>query len=347
MPEKYRCGKMEYMLRKMILVVFLLFLITGCTPVAVAPTPELPTAFPTTIPSPTPLPPATRVILTGSNLPASETENLVTLTQSLAATSGLTVERVDIITPEMMTPDVRMVISLPGSTSASDLAAHYPAISFISISNSGIQPSANLFAISSEGTHPEWIGFMAGYIAAITTYEWRIGVLALAGNNDEALAADAFRNGAIFFCGLCNPYHPPWTDYPAAVAMNPPTNQADWQPWADQIITSDIKTVFVTPGVYNTELLTYLAGSGIRLMGSQTPADALRPAWIATINLDYSEALTTAWGEATASMPGRSLSATLQVTDVDAALIGEGKMRLIHETIAALTAGHIAPSTIP
>lgn len=338
---------MECMLRKMILLASLLFLVAGCTPAAVEPTPELPTAIPTAIPSPTPLPPATRVLLAGASLPASEADSLYSLSQSLAAASSLNVERVDTLTAEMLTPDVRMVIALPGSAGLADLAARFPAITFISISNPGIQPSGNLFAISSEGTHPEWIGFMAGYIAAITTYEWRVGVLALAGTNDDALAADAFRNGAIFFCGLCNPYHPPWTDYPAAVAMNPPTSQADWQPWADNIITSKIKTVYVTPGVSNSELLTYLAGSGTRLIGSQTPADALRPAWIATIHLDYTEALTTAWSEAVASMPGRSLSASLIVTDVDTNLIGDGKMRLIHETIAALTAGHIAPNTIP
>jgi hypothetical protein len=336
------------MLRKIFLLALLAALLTSCAaPAAVAPTPELPTAVPTEIPSPTPLPPATRVLFTGSGLPAAEADSLFALSQTLAAASSLTVDKVDALSPEVLTPDVRMVIALPGTAGLPELAARFPAVSFISIANSGTQPAANLFAVGSEGAHPEWVGFMAGYIAAVTTYEWRVGALAVAGDNTDALAADAFLNGAVFFCGLCNPYHPPWTDYPAVVAMNPPTTQADWQPWADNVVASKIQTVYIAPGASNPDMLAYLANAGIRLIGGQTPPDAVRPAWIATIRQDYTAALTTAWGEVLAAAPGRAISGSLTVTDLDSALIGDGKMRLIQANIDLLTSGHIAPNTIP
>ncbi|MBA4419806.1 MAG: hypothetical protein C0391_01530 [Anaerolinea sp.] len=331
----------------LIISTLLLASCSGGAPIPTAAPLELPTLPPTEAPTLTPLPAATRVLVAnGGQLPEVDVQQVMAQALGLGGATGLTVELVPQLTAEMLTPDVKLAIVLPPDPGVTDVASRYPGIRFITIAIPGITPSANLFTIGADGAHPEWPGFVAGYIAAITTYEWRVGALTQTGSNDGLLAGDAFRNGAMFFCGLCNPYFTPFTDYPIAMEMNPAPTQAEWQPWADAFIASGVKTAYVYPGVANPEMLAYLAQKGLKLIGGQLPSDELRPAWIASINLDYSSPLEDVWSEVMGDTPGRDLPVGIKLGDIDASVLGDGKLRLVNEIIALLTSGAIAPNTV-
>lgn len=329
------------------LLISLLVSACGGAAPALAPTVELPTLTPTEIPSLTPLPPATRVLIVSSGgLPAGDIESITAQAQSLAAASGLAVETIPAITPDMLTPDVKLVIVLPQDPGVSDLASRFPSILFITIAIPGIQPAGNLFTIAADGDHPEWIGFLAGYIATIITYDYRVGTLVQAGSNAGVLTGDAFRNGVVYFCGICRKQFSPFEYLPPVIEMNPAPTEPEWLPWADAFVATAVKTAYIDPEVANPDMLAYLATKGLKLIGSQTPPDNLRPAWVATINMDYTAPLVQAWSEALAGSTGRSLSAGVKVLDVDPNLLGDGKMRLVNQTIELLTSGAIGANTI-
>ncbi len=335
-----------------VLIIILALFVAGCgvnVPAAATLEPvEYPTVAPATdIPVPTEIPPANRVLLaTGSQLAEADTQTISVMAQSLSEQSGLIFESIPALTPEALTPDVKIVIALPPDPGIADLASRFPDIRFISVGISAIQPSNNLFAVGNEGAHPEWVGFTAGYVAAILTNEWRVGALTQAGSNEGLLAGDAFRNGAMFFCGLCNPTFPPFTDYPIYVDMPIAASQPEWQQIADAFIISGVKTAYIYPTVADSNLMIYLAQGGMRLIGGETPPDALRPAWIATIQMDYSNGLQKVWGDAVSGLPGRTVPTGISLTDVDTNALTEGKMRLVYEVIAALMAGGISPNTV-
>ena len=69
-----------------------------------------------------------------------------------------------------------MAVVLPPDPGITDLAGRFPDIRFITVAIPSIQPAANLFAIGVDGSQPEWAGFVAGYISAITTDEWRVAL---------------------------------------------------------------------------------------------------------------------------------------------------------------------------
>ena len=172
-----------------LLITFILF--TGCTG---GPTPnitqtsvEIPSLVPPTIaPTATVVPSATRVLIaTGSQLTEADVQSIVGVVQTLAGQSGLSVETLPNLTPELLTADVKVAVVLPPDPGVNDLAGRYPDIRFISVAIPSIQPAANLFVVGADGTHPEWSGFMAGYISAILTNEWRVGALTQAGSNDR------------------------------------------------------------------------------------------------------------------------------------------------------------------
>jgi hypothetical protein len=347
-------GKITPMIKRSWFVPFIIIaiILTGCsgsaspTPIPVVMDTPVP-VLPTTAPSPTVIPPATRVLIsTGNQLAEADVQGIVASVQSLAGQSGLSVDTVPNLTPELLTPDVKVAIVLPPDPGVTDLAGRFPDIRFISVAIPSIQPSANLFAVGVDGPHPEWSAFVAGYIAAIITNEWRAGALTQAGSNDGLLAGDAFRNGVMFFCGLCQKKFAPFDYAPPVMEMNPAAPQAEWQPIADSFIASAVKTAYIYPGVAIPDMMAYLAQNGMKLIGSQTPPDALRPAWVATIKVDYGSGLQSVWADVISGASGRVVPAGISVTDVDSNTLTDGKMRLVNEVISELTAGAISPNTV-
>ena len=66
-----------------------------------------------------------------------------------------------------------------------------------------------------------------------------------------------------------------------------------------------MKTAYIYPGVANPEMMAYLAQGGMKLIGSQAPPDALRPAWVATVNMDYGSGLQSVWADVIWGLPAK------------------------------------------
>lgn len=307
-----------------------------------------PTSIPATMePSPTDIPPANKVLFaTGSQLPDPEIQIILSTLQEMAAADGLIFEAVPALTPALITLDVKIAVTLPPDPGIADLSSRYPSISFVSVAVPGIQPSGNLYVAGSEGSHPEWDAFIAGYIAAVITEDWRGGVMTQAGTNEGLLAGDAFVNGMRFFCGLCQKKVSPFNYDPPVIQMNPATSMAEWQPYADALIATRTKTAYIYPGIANPEMMAYLAQNGVKLIGSQPPQESFRSEWVATVTSDYSSGLLNIWQGINTGATGFSVPVNLKLSDIDPNLITDGKIRLINEVITTLTSGAISPNTI-
>ena len=145
---------------------------------------------------------------------------------------------------------------------------------------------------------------------------------------------------------LCQKKYAPFNYESPVMEMVPNASQPEWQPVADTFNGSAVKTAYIYPGVANPEMMAYLAQGGMKLIGSQTPPDALRPAWVATVKMDYASGLQAIWADVISGAAGKAVPAGISISDVDANILTDGKMRLVNEVIAALTVGAMSPNTI-
>lgn len=292
--------------------------------------------------------------------PGDAPENLRQSTKSeitrLAAAEGLTLEVQETLEPEDLTPDTRIVIFIsrtaggepgkddPGDEARllTDLAGGRRSIQFLGIGVPGLTATDNISVINIETSSPSYLGFLAGYTAAVVTDEWRVGVIATNDPRGEA-SREGFLNGVVFFCGLCQPTYPPFSGYPLAVSLPQSSTQIEWQAAADTLIDRAVKTIFVAPGAGDAALVEYLAQSGLAVIGTSTPPPGTESQWVATISTDITPLLESIWAELIAGHGGLSSSLQIQLTEINPQLLSPGRQRLIEELIGEVQGGFIDP----
>jgi len=234
-------------------------------------------------------------------------------------------------------PTIRIVVALASDPGIAGLAGAAPDTRFIAVGIPGLQPSSNLFVIGNPDRQAVQEAFLAGYIAALTAPEWRAGMLGQPSAPQGQAAQDAFLNGARYLCGLCNPKFPPYGGYPLAVELPGEGEEAAVQ----ELIAKAVKTVYVFPPAATPQLLDQLSQAGLQIVGSQAPAESLRPRWIASVRSDYAAGLKSAWPDVIAGKDGVETAAPLVVTDIQASALTPGRMRLVAEVIENLAGGWI------
>jgi hypothetical protein len=276
----------------------------------------------------------------GSTLAADNSAALLQTVQDLAQKSNLTVVEKEALSKDELASSggkARLVVVLPPDPGGlADMISANAATLFITIGIPNLPSSANLYAVAPGGLHPEWEGYVAGYIAAVLTDDWRIGMLGQAGSADSASAETGFNNGGVMYCGLCNPQFPPYTDYPFIQEINPGA-QSNWQPVVDAFLLKQINTAYVYPGASSPELLQYLAQNKVRLITSTEPISGLEASWIGVVKSDIATPLSTAFTDAAAGTPPGSYEVKVKITPVDTSLLTEGKMNWLNEMLDKLS----------
>ena len=251
----------------------------------------------------------------------------------LAAQDGMQFEIRSALTAAEIGPNLRIVVAVAPDSGISQLAAGAPGTQFLALGIPGIQPASNLSVVGSADGQPDQMGFIAGYLAAVITEDWRGGMIS---NDDPAgqLAAQGFRNGLVFFCGLCRPAYPPFYEYP--ILASPPGQAA-----ADSLISQGVQTVYLAPGAGDPALLEYLAQANLNLIGSAPPAENLKDRWVATIQTNLLAGLEQLWPDLVNGKGGGNLPTPIVITDRNEALFSTGRQRLVDDTLAELQAGYI------
>jgi len=323
-----------------------------------------PSVTSTPLPSETPIIPPTltskpTIPLAILILPADldpEASNLYQKTvYDLAQASGLRFQVRNSLTPEELNePGLQIVIAVPPDPGVAALAAAAPQVQFLAMNIPGVTAAGNISALG-EASQTDVIAFLAGYTSALITDEFRIGMIMPKDNPDAQRAATAFRNGMIYYCGLCRVIFFPafclvenlQTCYPQYIDIPSDEDPARYGPYADYLILQrDVDTIFVHPGVAEPDLLTYIGTTGVSLIGTFLPEE--RPGgWVMTIQPDVIKAVKNAWPQLLEGQGGFTAQSPLGLSDIDPTLLSPGKQRVVQDTLDALQKGLINTGATP
>ncbi len=317
------------------------------TPTA-SPTPSasIPTPTQTAAPSATPQPPLVLLIVP-SGVDAALAGDLQTLFTGLAAQDGLRFQVRPALSTADLEEEVRLAVVMAPDPGLADLAAAKKETQFLAVGSSGLEPTGNLSLVGSQGSRPDQQGFLAGYIAAVVTQDWRVGVIA----SGEAPAGKAARlgfiNGAIFYCGLCRSSVPPFYEYPLYAELPEAASQADAQAAVNYMVDHAVETVYVQPGAADETLLESLAKAEINIIGGIAPPDGLANHWVASIQPQLLPAIQSAWPDLIAGKGGTDLEVSLGLTAVNPELFSPGRQHLVEGILSELQAGYIDTGVDP
>ena len=281
------------------------------------------------------------VLIAPPEAEASVSDQLSLTLSELAAAEGLEFEVRPSFTQDDLSAEIKLLAAIPPDPGLSELARAAPGTQFLGILIPGLEPTDNLTEIHDDEIRSDNIGFLAGYLAAVVTPEWRVGTIS---NNDSTEGVNqrqGFLNGAVFFCGLCRQTYPPFLNYPLYAEAPAASGPQEWQAVADILIDNAVETAYVAPGTGDDALFAYLAEAGINLIGTTSPPSGLQDHWIATITADISAAVRNAWPDLIADQGGAEYPAPLTVTEINPDLFSPGRQRLVDNLISELTNGFI------
>ena len=312
-------------------------LATQTEPQAVPPTP-------TSTPEPQP---ALAVLLAPPGSDSALAERMFAVLRPSLEQAGLRWETRSALDAASLGADLRLVIALPPDPGLAALAAAAPQAQFLAVGLPGLQPASNLSRVGAQGARPDQQGFIAGVIAAAITLDWRVGVLGPEDSPGARAARLGFLNGAIYFCGLCSPYHGPSVDYPIYLELPASAGAAEVQSALQRLSDLAVKTVYVVPGSLSGDLAAGLAQAGISVLGSGAPPPELVSSWVASVDADPLPAVLDVLPALLAGQGGQSLEMALSLTNPNLDLFSPGRQERVQEILADLLAGFIDTGVDP
>ncbi len=307
---------------------------------------ELPTPIPTD-PEPTSTTPAPLVIVLASDQTDVALKTAVEAQVSeLAAARGLRFQ----IRQEMSAGEVEAeadyVVALPPQTDFNSLVSGAPSVRFFAVAIPGVEPADNLVLIQTDANSAEVEAFMGGYIGALITGDWRIGIITVE-DGGEQLRFDAFENGMRFFCGLCRPQYAPFYAYPFKLSLPAGASDVEWRALAEFMRDRLVSTVYVSPGAGGSDMLSTLASLNVNIIGSTPPLPGLESSWVASLRSEPTSAYAEYLPRFLDGEAGLTVTVPIEVTDINVQLFGAGKQRLADQTLADLLGGFILPGNVP
>ena len=333
---------------------FLLILVVliGCS-TGPGTTPEAyptPTASPTPLPTntPTPLAPV-GVFLTPEGSKPELVEELGALVSQYIKEQGLRYQvLLSLAANDFQTEDYALVVVIPPFPELAALAEGAPDTKFLAIGFDGLSPGDNLSLLGSGGADYDVQGFIAGYMAAMITDDWRVGALSLEEDPNALAARDGFRTGVKYYCGLCNPIYAPTGLnylYPKYFDLPADATTSEISFYIDYLVDRVVNTFYIVPGVGTPQIYQTLIGYEKYIIGSGIDyREEYRDYWVASLEYDLVNALIEFWPQFIESETGLEEHPPLLITDVNRELLSEGKMNLVYKILEEVQAGFIKTS---
>ena len=304
-------------------------------------TPTAPTQTSESLP-PTPILAQTLVVfVVPPEADPATSEQIATTLSELAAAEGLDLEIRPSFTREDLSAEIKILAAISPDPGLADLAGSAPAIQFLGIAIPGLEPMGNITVIDDQGISEGDIGFLAGYLAAVVSPEWRMGTISTSDTPGGQDHRNGFLNGAVFFCGLCQQIYPPFLNYPLLGEATSASTPEEWIGVANTLIDSAVETAYIAPGAGDNSLFEYLAGAEINLIGTSAPPPGLEASWIGTIGGDFQSAVRAAWPGLVSDQGGAKHTVKLTITNINPELFSPGRQRLVEKMLAELSAGFI------
>ena len=288
-----------------ILIIVLLSACGGTATETVAP----PTAVPTITPPPTatmiPTPSTPLAILL---LPADMDKTASDLYQKtvydLAQGSGFRFQVRNTLSPtDLADPTLKVVIVLPPDPGIASLAPTAPGVQFLAVNIPNLTAGGNLSVLAGD-SQVEIPAFLAGYVAAMISDEYHIGMIIPKDNADAQRAFNAFNNGMIYYCGLCRTFYITDIQYPTYIEVPADEAPSRYGGYANVLINDrKVYSIYVYPTLADAEFLSYIGTQGVFLIGTSMP-DPRPGGWVMTISPDTIKAIQTCLAQS--DLPGRA-----------------------------------------
>ena len=339
---------------KILLTVLTIAFLVACggqaTPEPLVPTPSFTPVF-----TATPVDPLVILVLP-PDTPAGESETFQTLVYQLAQENGMRFQLRNTLSVDelqMERPALKVVIAIAPDPGLAALAAAAPEVQFLAVDIPGITAGGNITTIGGVDQPIDKQAFLAGYLAPMFAWEWRVGILSQKDTPGGESARTAFTNGYHYFCGDCrNPiFSYPRPDYPVVVRI--PTdallNEYIYYAAALRDYNSNFyaDVVYLYPDVATADVASYLVDEGALLIGQELPSEDLRSSWIVSIQPDLIPAIENVFPELLAGRGGTSIATPLFLTDINESLLTEGKLLLAQEILDGLQNGTIGTGITP
>jgi hypothetical protein len=311
-------------------------------------------AHPTAVPTITPLPTVTMIPTLSTPLailvlPADMDKPTSDLYQKtvydLSQQSGFRFQIRNVLSPaDLADPTLKVVIVLPPDPGIASLAPTAPSVQFLAVNIPNLTAGGNLSVLAGD-TQVELPAFLAGYVSAMISDEYHIGMIIPKDNADAQRAFNAFNNGMIYYCGLCRTFYISQITYPTYIEVPADESPKNYGGYANLLINDrKVYSIYVYPSLADADFLSYVGTQGVFLIGTSMP-DPRPGGWVMTIRPDTIKAIQTAWPYLIAGQGGQNVQSPLGIADVDPSILTPGKLRLAQETLDSLLAGRILPTS--
>lgn len=250
------------------------------------------------------------------------------------------------LSAEMITPNVQIVVGVGPNLDLSGLAAGASDVFFVAVDHSNIPLANNLSVIGDAIVDPLRKAFMAGYLSALISTDYKVAALLPSDIENSDALVTAFVNGARFFCGICQPKYPPYNAFPQWETLATENASAGFQSVVDSLVAKGVEVLYVQDALASPEILTSLADLGVKVVGNTTP-DMARSNWVGTIMTDPGPALVELWPDLLSGTGGMQIPTSITLADQEAGLVSDGRYRLFEEMVNDLEAGLISLGSTP
>lgn len=319
---------------------------TGETPEATLPPTETPAPTSTPAPTVTPLPPIGALLV-----PEGSDADLASRMQSFLSEQiprhGMRFQlRPSLDKDTIQRDEIQWVIAIPPVDGLDTLAASTPDTRFLAIGFENLEPAANLTVIAIPENWYLQQAFIAGYMGMVITYDWRVGMVRVNLPQDD-LAAQAFRNGSLFFCASpsgdlnCYSHFAPVIAYPIIVYGEPELTPDEWPRLGQYLLNQAVETVFVSPLVDSDPLMRRLAQEEAVIIGTEPPLEDVRAQWAASLEFDLFASFERYWPEFVAGSEGQRIDVPLEITHTNPDLLSPGRQQFVEKMLDEVQAGNI------
>ena len=321
--------------------------VTSPTPAAATPTTgETATLAPTSTADITSAPPRA-VLLAPPGSDTSFLDILQPILQELAADSQLEFQAATGLSDFSDITDVRIVVVAAPLDGLADFILAHRGVQFLAIGIPDLGEAPNLTLLDIKSRRPDREGFLAGYLAASITPDWRAGVISHSDTVGGKAARNGFMNGVIYYCGLCRPAYPPFLQYPSYADFPSGADEDVWRAAADRLLSNGVKTVYVYPEASVAGLLEYLAQAQVYLITGGEPPAGLQANWAALIKSDWIGQLREVWASLATGTGKGKLRPVLKFESLDDSVFSPGKQKMVMEILIELAGGYIDTGVDP
>lgn len=223
-----------------------------------------------------------------------------------------------------------------------------PNVKILALGYLDLQPTNNISIVAIDEQTIRNTAFLAGYLSALITTDYRVGVLTLSDTEEGRIVAESFYVGAQYFCGLCSSKFTPIEFYPKRTQISDISDEEKWKSAVEALIDEGVQSVYLSKEVYSADLIDYLMDVGINIVSASVPPKgANTDRWIATLEPDYNLAILNYMDNFTSISSGITIIPEIILTNYSSGLISEGRKTLFEETHINLQAGFIYPSLVP